>query len=326
MARYARTPVVFPRWLTQHIGTCPKAEGSIPRVGLPPSHPYHLLTPRTPRAPPTDDSAAASAGASHDEAIEALSPAAAFEVMSAASAPVLLDLRTRAQHSAQRPPDALSVPAGEPGTLGMLFRFCEHFESTVAACCPPEQPVLLLCDLGVISRVAAGRLLDAGYASVSVVAGGFESWCDDEALPVVEGRPVDAPWSVDEEAVPPPITWSAGADLAGQLGAEYAQSVPKPRTDAGGAIEFDDDDDDDDDYDGAPVVPTGPITFDVIEETVYWGPSADGTPSVLQPRGFGAVNRNELEDEEDLDDEVSMAYTPTIVAYHAPHHAPPSQK
>ena len=50
---------------------------------------------------------------------------------------------------------------------------------------PDAAPLLLICELGVVSLVAANRLLDHGWRDVSVVRGGLEAWRD-EALPTEE--------------------------------------------------------------------------------------------------------------------------------------------
>lgn len=45
---------------------------------------------------------------------------------------------------------------------------------------PLDSHLVLLCDVGVVSRVAAGRLLDAGFRRVDVVRGGLEAWGSEE--------------------------------------------------------------------------------------------------------------------------------------------------
>ena len=98
----------------------------------------------------------------------------------------LLDLRTQWQFARERVPGAANVPAGEPGPSGLLFHFRPGFEDELRTLHPPDAaPLLLICELGVVSLVAANRLLDHGWRDVSVVRGGLEAWRD-EALPTEE--------------------------------------------------------------------------------------------------------------------------------------------
>ena len=61
----------------------------------------------------------------------------------------------------------------------------------------------------------ACRLANAGYGSVRVVSGGFESWSL-EGLPSVDGRPVDATWPLEDQR-------SADEVLAEQMDKVYVQ-------------------------------------------------------------------------------------------------------
>ena len=65
-----------------------------------------------------------------EEGVEEVSPAEMAAILragegTAGTAVTLLDLRTHSQHCAGRPDGAVSLPAGEPGNLGLLFRFKE---------------------------------------------------------------------------------------------------------------------------------------------------------------------------------------------------------
>jgi rhodanese-related sulfurtransferase len=245
------------------------------------------------------DDGAASAGSEGVE-IE-LSALDAHAALCADGAPVLLDLRTHAQHSALRPTGALSVTAGEPGALGLLFRFRDDFEAAVAAVCAHETPLLLVCELGVISRIAAERLRAAGHVSVAPVSGGFEAWCLEEGLPTEAGRPADATWPADDDDVPQPVSWSASADLAAQL---TTYPGTKAYADAGADAEGE---------------PMEVVVYEVDEVVEVWPPAADGTPSPLQPRQSGAIHLEEQPEEEDDelafgdDDEVKRAAGPTLM-------------
>eukprot|EP00900_Chrysochromulina_parva_P009551 jgi/Chrpa1/18598/Chrysochromulina_OHIO_Genome00025822-RA len=128
----------------------------------------------------------------------------------------LLDLRTHAEHCAARPAGALSHPAGDPGTLGLLFCFRDSFEEDVVARFSPTTPLILLCDVGVVSRIAAMRLLERAFASVRVVAGGFESWSLEAErpgahLPIESGRPANADWPKEQGLAPTP-SWEGSWD------------------------------------------------------------------------------------------------------------------
>ena len=111
----------------------------------------------------------------------------------------LLDLRTLEQHSVARPSGAVSFPAGLPGSLGLLFRFSESFVDDIGGRFPAATPLLLICDVGIVSRIAAARLAEAGYSSVRIVSGGFEAWSL-EGLPTEgEGPPEEAEEGEAEE-------------------------------------------------------------------------------------------------------------------------------
>jgi rhodanese-related sulfurtransferase len=184
----------------------------------------------------TDDDAASPDAAT---AAEELSPADAYALVTASGGgalpPTLLDLRTREQHGSARPDAPLvSMPAGDPGTLGLLFRFSDTFVADVGASYSHDTPLVLLCEFGIVSRVAAARLLAAGHTSVQVVRGGFEAWTLDGTMPTLGGAPSDAGWV----AAPP-----ADADADGE------------------AFELE-----------------------------PWPTNADGTPSPIQPRPYGALD------------------------------------
>ena len=79
----------------------------------------------------------------------------------------------------------------------------QDFADAMAAACPPGgQPVLLVCEFGVVSVVAATRLAEQGYTGVSAVRGGFEAWRL-EAQGSIEG-------AIDEEMPFP--EWSGETD------------------------------------------------------------------------------------------------------------------
>ena len=67
----------------------------------------------------------------------------------------------------------------------MLFHFREGFEQDVLERFGEGRPSLLLvCEVGVVSRVAASKLLNAGLnADITVISGGLEAYCLDAELP-----------------------------------------------------------------------------------------------------------------------------------------------
>ena len=132
-------------------------------------------------------------------------PTEAHELITSGKA-TLLDLRTQWQFARERVPGAANVPAGEPGPSGLLFHFRPGFEDELRTLHPPDAaPLLLICELGVVSLVAANRLLDRGWRDVSVVRGGLEAWRD-EALPTEE-------------------TAAAGGDFSGAAEAEEGEEA-----------------------------------------------------------------------------------------------------
>ena len=179
------------------------------------------------------------------------------------TAPILLDLRSRELFCAGRPVGAVSLPAGEAGSLGLLFRFRHDFASDVSAHFAPDQPLLLLCEFGVISHVAANRLREAGHTSVGVITGGFESWAMDE-LPAEAGRPEGPEWAdvllaEDREA--------AAAGSLSEADSEYGEEDEDAAVDAEFLRQQQQQQ-----VDAAP-----------------WPNNPDGTPCALQPRPYGPL-------------------------------------
>jgi len=145
-----------------------------------------------------------------------LSPAEALDLLRDLNA-VMLDLRTPKQHGASHPPGALNIPAGEPGPSGILFHFREDFEDLVQQHATVSSFLVLLCDVGVVSRVAVVKLAAKGIFNVRVVSGGFEAWFMDENMPCEppEGRPTEKrdPLHVGFDLEP----WSLWSSDEGQL-------------------------------------------------------------------------------------------------------------
>ena len=125
-----------------------------------------------------------------DGSVPEVEPSEAERLMSS-GAVVLVDLRTPWQFAREFVPGAVNVPAGEPGPMGLTFHFREDFADAMAAAAPPGATLLLVCEFGVVSMVAATRLAEHGYAGVSAVRGGFEAWRL-EAQGSIEGAIDDA--------------------------------------------------------------------------------------------------------------------------------------
>jgi len=132
------------------------------------------------------------AGVLPNSNIPEMSPAEASERALAKSA-WLLDLRSPRQFDRSHASGAISLSAGEPGRLGLLFHFREDFERDVLERFGEGRPSLMLvCEVGVVSRVAADKLLRAGLnAELTVVAGGFEAYCLESNLPLVTSPTAD---------------------------------------------------------------------------------------------------------------------------------------
>ena len=132
----------------------------------------------------------ASGAAALDPRVAELAPPEAHERMQAGGAR-LLDVREPAAFALAHVPGALSVPAGEASPGGTFFRFHADFADHVAQLpATPDSALILACDAGAVSRVACGRLIDAGYGDVAVVRGGLDAWRAHEAgLPINLGAP-----------------------------------------------------------------------------------------------------------------------------------------
>lgn len=136
----------------------------------------------------------------------------------------IVDLRTAAQFRQLHVPGAVSMSAGDPGPLGLLFHFKPNFEDEVSARFGDRAPLALLCDVGVVSRIAAERLRNCGFGKIAAIRGGFEAWnLEAEALPVVSDLPPPAEDSED--------TAEAAVVVAGELDDEW-----DPAGEVGGAV------------------------------------------------------------------------------------------
>lgn len=252
------------------------------------------LAPTPRRTPPIADDDAASAASA--EACEEVSAAEAAALASSGAA-TLLDLRTRSHHCESRPAGAVSLPAGEPGTLGLLFRFRHDFAAEVSERFDLSTPLVLLCDLGVISRVAAARLAANGHSSVRIVSGGFEAWTMDE-LPTEEGRPSGAEFAdvvMESELRAAAMAEAAAERAAAQAAAEDAMAEGLDELLEGEGFEEvgADFEDATGDFDEAAFLMQQQqhAHAEHLAGGVPYAPwsNADGTPCALQPMPLGAL-------------------------------------
>lgn len=111
-----------------------------------------------------------------------LTPAAAHAAQ--ASGALVVDVRTYEQRAVDGTvPGAVVVP------LNVLeWRFDPDEPVTLAAAGDFDRQLVVLCQEGHCSSLAAARLQDLGYARATDVIGGFVAWRDD-------GLPVDRPAS-----------------------------------------------------------------------------------------------------------------------------------
>lgn len=121
--------------------------------------------------------------------IERLSPAEAWAAAQAGA--VLVDTRAA---PARVVPGSLLVPR-----TVLEWRLAPDSEWRSPHAPPPEALVILLCDHGESSTLAAAALLDLGFGRVADVVGGAEAW-EAAGLPLV---PAPAPAGGLPGAAPP---------------------------------------------------------------------------------------------------------------------------
>lgn len=87
---------------------------------------------------------------------------------------VLLDVREQEAFLAAHLPGAINVPRGQ-----LELRVNDTFPD-------PEQRIVVYCELGIISTLAAATLKDLGFDRAVALDGGFKAWRESE-LPLAEG-------------------------------------------------------------------------------------------------------------------------------------------
>lgn len=124
--------------------------------------------------------------------IERLTPAEAWAA--AQQGAVIVDTRAA---PARVVPGSLLVPR-----TVLEWRLAPDSEWRSPHAPPPEARLILLCDHGESSSLAAASLLDVGFARAGDVIGGFEGW-ERDGLPAVEPPPRVHRWPGMDPPVSP---------------------------------------------------------------------------------------------------------------------------
>lgn len=194
----------------------------------------------------------ADASVLRDGDTQQVTPQEALRLANAAEG-TIVDLRTRLQHAQSSPPGSVSIPAGEPGALGLLFHFRESFEADVLDSVRDglASPLLLLCDVGVVSGVAASKLTAAGLANARIISGGYEAWQMDPSLPCDE--PQAPPSAVIDDSDVGLVPFSLWAEDEGKHPCEPALHIDlgDEAMEMTELAELDDKEEDDGDLDAA---------------------------------------------------------------------------
>jgi rhodanese-related sulfurtransferase len=110
--------------------------------------------------------------------LERLSAPAAYEAMRAGA--LLVDVRTAEQRAGGG-----AIAGALPVGLNVLeWRFDPDEPGHLPAAGDFARRVIVLCQDGYCSSLAAGRLRDLGYVAATDVVGGFRAWCA-HGLPTV---------------------------------------------------------------------------------------------------------------------------------------------
>ena len=108
--------------------------------------------------------------------IEQLSPQQAWNVLQQNSTAVLIDVRSRIEHSfVGHPPGAVSIPWKEAPDWQINPQFIDDVKKAAPDI---DAPVLLLCRSGQRSQDAAKALEEAGYRRLVNIVEGFEGPLD----------------------------------------------------------------------------------------------------------------------------------------------------
>lgn len=111
------------------------------------------------------------------EMIENLTPQQSWDLMSADTSAIMVDVRTKMEHTfLGRPLNAVHVPWKESPEWVLNADFISQVEQVAK---DKSAPVLLLCRSGVRSLDAANALEKAGYSHLINILDGFEGALDD---------------------------------------------------------------------------------------------------------------------------------------------------
>ncbi|KAJ1260802.1 hypothetical protein BS78_10G260100 [Paspalum vaginatum] len=94
-----------------------------------------------------------------------------------------LDVRTEGEFSAGHPDGAVNIPYMHRTGSGMTKN--THFLEQVSRMFGKDDEIIVGCQSGKRSLMAATELCSAGFTAVTDIAGGFSSWRENE-LPVVQ--------------------------------------------------------------------------------------------------------------------------------------------
>ncbi|KAG2614309.1 thiosulfate sulfurtransferase 16, chloroplastic-like isoform X2 [Panicum virgatum] len=94
-----------------------------------------------------------------------------------------LDVRTEAEFSAGHPEGAVNIPYMNKTGSGMTKN--THFLEQVSSIFGKDDEIIVGCQSGKRSLMAATELCSAGFTAVTGIAGGFSSWRDN-GLPITQ--------------------------------------------------------------------------------------------------------------------------------------------
>lgn len=110
--------------------------------------------------------------------IKRITPEQAKELLDSGTGYVYLDVRTVPEFDAGHVPGAKNIPVVEPDPFGRM-QLNPHFLKTAAANFPPDARIITGCLKGGRSLKAAEVLLQAGFANVVDMRGGFGGETDE---------------------------------------------------------------------------------------------------------------------------------------------------
>ncbi|MBI3248200.1 MAG: rhodanese-like domain-containing protein [Deltaproteobacteria bacterium] len=125
-------------------------------------------------------------------AVKQITPPQAHDQMQKDATIIYLDVRTEPEFTAAHPRKGINIPAfffQAPGRPTPNPDFLKVVEATI----PKDAAVIVGCQAGVRSQRAADLLVQAGYANVTNMMGGFGGGQDQEGNPVPGWRDAGLP-------------------------------------------------------------------------------------------------------------------------------------